>query len=97
MERPFLGSRWLREGFPAFPTGTGQPDGDRKRPVRGRHRSFTVIPAFPLLPASYFPAVPSNSSPIHFWNAFMFWGRPRKFFTMSFADSVPPGSSTVRR
>jgi|SRR5580700_1810138 hypothetical protein len=36
----------------------------------------------------------SNSSPIHFWKAVMFCGRPRKFFTRSFADIDPPGSNT---
>jgi hypothetical protein len=39
----------------------------------------------------------SNSSPIHFWKAVMFCGRPRKLFTRSLADIDPPGSSTRRR
>src|SRR3954453_363677 len=48
----------------------------------------------------HFPvAVPVslNSSPIHAWNAFVFCSRPRKFFTRSFAETDPAGSSTVLR
>jgi hypothetical protein len=54
---------------------------------------------FPLFSVvrGFYLGFPSNSSPIHFWNALISWALPRKFLTMSLADSVPPGSSTVRR
>jgi hypothetical protein len=49
-------------------------------------------------PADFGLPVPeSNSSAIQCRKAVMFAGRPRKFFTKSFADIDPPGSSTTRR
>src|ERR1019366_1746770 len=44
-----------------------------------------------------FPPPPSNSSANQCCSAVMFWGRPKKFFTRSFADMEPPGSRIMRR
>src|SRR5215469_17393136 len=46
---------------------------------------------YPYCPADFpLGALFRNSSPIQRWKASVFWGRPRKFFTRSFADIDPP-------